>query len=216
MPSLTKKKTLSLKVGARVSDLSKAQTREVLSELQSCHKDLDVRFECCYMSTTGDLDLEASLTHMDKTDFFTKEIDQALLNGSIDIGIHSAKDLPDPLHEDLEIISLTKGKDSRDALLMSEGKDIGDLKKNAVIACSSLKRQEEIKKLRHDFTFTDVRGCVKSRIEQLNEKKFDALVVAEAAIIRLELTHLNRYMLSYPTTKFQGQLAILAKKELIM
>ncbi|NCF70202.1 MAG: hydroxymethylbilane synthase [Chlamydiales bacterium] len=217
MPWLAEEKNkIKLRVGARASKLSQIQIEEVLELLQSYHSDTSIEFSKDLIHTTGDKDLSSSLMEMDKTDFFTREIDKALLDGQIDIAIHSAKDLPDPLHQDLDILALTKGQDPRDSILLPDGESIESLKSNSRVACSSHKRRNEIKLIKQDLCFVDVRGCVESRIQQMKAGAFDALVVAEAALIRLNLTHLHRHILSYPTTKFQGQLAILAKKQSTM
>ena len=91
-----------LKVGARDSLLSRKQVEEVFSEL-------DFAYEPVWLKTYGDLDRKQSLRHLDKTDFFTRELDEALLKGEVNVTIHSAKDLPEPLPEGLEIVALTKG-----------------------------------------------------------------------------------------------------------
>lgn len=201
---------LVLKVGARSSPLSQAQTKEVLLAIQQVQP--DVQFEMVYLTTVGDKDQKTSLRTLDKTDFFTKEIDEALLRGECRIGIHSAKDLPDPLAKGLELICLTKGVDPADALVMREGESLSTLRPGAVVATSSYRREEAAKKLREDLTFIDLRGTIGQRLAKLDHGEADGVIVAEAALIRLGLTHLNRVFLPGETTPGQGQLAIVARE----
>src|SRR5690554_5407387 len=113
---------MKLKVGARGSKLSRRQVEEVMEELGE-----DYACEC--IETVGDRDLVLPLGPMDKTDFFTREIDAKVLQGKCDVAIHSAKDLPEPLPEGLKVVALTRGVDSRDSLVMPEGKRLETLKR---------------------------------------------------------------------------------------
>ena len=190
--------------------MSQAQVAEILTEIRLHHPDLS--FECLFAETIGDKDKKTSLRSLGKTDFFTREVDQLLLSGQCRIAIHSAKDLPDPLSKGLKLIALTSGVDPSDVLVMRSGSSLTSLPPQAVIATSSERREEAVKILRKDLTFIDIRGTIGERIEKLMQGKADGVVVAEAALIRLGLTHLNRVKLSGETTPFQGQLAILARE----
>ena len=149
---------------------------------------------------------------LDKTNFFTKEVDELQLSGRCRISIHSAKDLPDPIPDGLKIIAVTKGQDPRDALVMRPGDNFESLPANAIIATSSHRREEVVKSLRHDLRFIDLRGTIHQRLSLLEAGKADGVIVAEAALLRLGLTHLNRFYLPGDTAPFQGQLAILARE----
>lgn len=198
-----------IKVGARASPLSKAQAFEVLNDLKKHHPHAE--FDLKFVWSHGDLDREKSLRTLEKTDFFTKELDQMVLKGQVQCAIHSAKDLPDPLPSGLEIVALTQGLDSSDSLVMNPGVRFDSLPSNAKIATSSIRREEIVKSLRDDLTFIDLRGTIEERIKKLETGEADGVVVAEAALIRLKLTHLNRIKLPGETTPFQGKLAIIAK-----
>lgn len=198
-------------VGSRKSPLAQAQVLEVLQELLQHHP--HIRFDTLYTDTYGDRDRKTSLRSLDKTDFFTKEVDELLLNKTCRIAIHSAKDLPDPLPKGLTIIAITKGVDSSDVLVLRPNETLNTLPKNSVIATSSTRREEMVKLLRNDLSFIDLRGTIQERLHKLETKEADGIVVAEAALIRLNLTHLNRIYLPGKTTPFQGQLAIMARKD---
>lgn len=196
-------------VGARASPLSRIQVQEVLKELQEHYP--TIQFVMHYMETTGDLDHKTSLRDLDKTNFFTKEIDQEVLSGRCRIGVHSAKDLPSPIPKGLTLVCLTKGLSSADSLVMNPGMTVDSLPKHAKIATSSLRREECVKLLRKDLTFCDIRGTIDQRLSKLHSGEVDGVVIAEAALIRLNLTHLNRITLPGPTAEGQGQLAVVAK-----
>ena len=197
-------------VAARSSSLSRAQVQEVLAELKIFYPDM--YFTPHWVSTMGDKDLLTSLKSMDKTNFFTKEIDQLLLEKKCQVAIHSAKDLPEPLSKGLICIALTKGVDSSDALVFREGESLSTLPKNARVATSSLRREEIIKELREDFLCVDIRGTIEERLKKLDRKEVDALVIAEAALMRLGLTFRNRIKLPGPSAFYQGQLAVVSRE----
>ncbi len=161
-----------------------------------------------WIETTGDLDQKTSLRILDKTDFFTRELDRLVLDGSIRLAIHSAKDLPDPLAEGLCIAAMTNGLDPRDALVFRD-----TLPENAWIATSSKRREEMVDLLRPGFRFKDLRGTIHERLAQLDNGYADGVVIAEAALIRLQLTHLNRIYLPGPVAEGQGRLAIVCRKD---
>ncbi len=192
----------SIKIGARDSLLSRKQVEEVFSELDSA-------YDPVWFKTQGDLDKKQSLRTLNKTNFFTKELDEALLKGVVDVTIHSAKDLPDPLPEGLEVIALTKGVDPSDALVLREGES---LCKGMVIGTSCLRREQIVATLQEGLHFVDIRGTIPERLDMLYKKKVDGVVIAEAALIRLDLLHLNRIALPGETAALQGRLAVLARK----
>ncbi len=206
MPLFTEEK---IRVCARDSLLSKKQVREISGLLSPFYPDL--RFSEDYIKTTGDKDRKTSLKTLGKTNFFTKEIDEKLLLNEADIGIHSAKDLPDPYECNIEIIAITEGLTPADALVFREGYSLSSLPFGAKIAASSDRREKAIRELRNDFVFTDIRGTIEERLEILFSGQADGIVIAEAALIRLQLTHLSRLILPGKTVEGQGKLAVTAK-----
>lgn len=183
-----------MKIGARSSPLSRAQVEEVKREFS-------LECEVVWVQTTGDLDRVTSLRTLDKTDFFTRELDQMLLEGKIDAAVHSAKDLPDPLPKGLWIAALSKGVDPRDSLVIKR-------EPVRIVATSSARREEAVRQLYPNCQFIDVRGTIQERLE----KEVDGVVIAEAALIRLQLTHLNRVFLPGETAPLQGKLAIVCRE----
>jgi hydroxymethylbilane synthase len=200
-----------IKVAARDSLLSCRQIEEVLCELQKFYP--NISFVQTLVKTTGDVDLHASLVDKDKTDFFTKEVDDLVLCGMCDIAIHSAKDLPDPLTEDLEILALTKGVDPADVLVLQKKQTLESLPFGAWIGTSSLRRMKKVKELRKDLRSKDIRGTIQRRLELLQEGLYDGVIMAKAALIRLALLDLNWLELEGSVAPLQGQLAICARKD---
>ena len=124
-----------LSVAARASLLSQAQVQEVLAELKRYYP--QITFETHLIHSLGDVDQKTSLRTLDKTDFFTKEIDQCVIDGTCRVAVHSAKDLPDPLPIELKCVALTRGVDSADVIVLREGDDLASLSASASIATSS-------------------------------------------------------------------------------
>lgn len=211
---MSKKQLISslnkIRVGARGSNLSKVQVWEVFDEIKKHYPELE--FVPTWVTTTGDKDQLTSLTTLDKTDFFTKEIDELLLNGEIDIAIHSAKDLPEPLRKGLTVIALTKGLDPSDSLVLRENETLESLPFAGLIGTSSRRREKMIKDLRADLKCVDIRGTIEKRLESLDQKKVDGVIVAECALIRLKLEKRNRIRLEGDTAPLQGQLAVVARE----
>lgn len=202
---------LCLHVAARDSPLSMRQVEEIQKELSLFYP--GIRLKKTFLKTTGDLDLITSLTKLDKTNFFTEQVDDLVLKHLADVGIHSAKDLPEPLPEGLKIFALTKGVESHDSLVLRENETLDTLWQGAKIGTSSLRREQNIKALRNDLAAVDIRGTIHQRLELLKEKKIDGLIIAHAALIRLELLHLNWYRLNHETAPLQGRLAIVGREE---
>ncbi|MBS0615686.1 MAG: hydroxymethylbilane synthase [Verrucomicrobia bacterium] len=198
--------SLKITVGGRGSRLSQAQVWEVQGELSKHHL---VEFEPYWITTTGDKDLTTSLRSLEKTDFFTREIDELQLQGQFRISIHSAKDLPEPLRPGLTIVALTQGVDSSDSLLFN----IDPLPYGAIIGTSSQRREENLRQWRSDLRCVDVRGNIDQRIALVDEGKLDGLVIAEAALIRLGLTHRRRMKIDGAIAQNQGRLAVIAREE---
>jgi len=202
MPSLVK-----IVAAGRASPLSQVQIKEVASHLAQIYPHVEI--EPLLFETKGDKDQATSLRLLGKCNFFTGEIDQAVLDGRARIAIHSAKDLPEPLEEGITVVALTAGVDSFDSLVLREGEALAP---GMRIATSSVRREEAASAVCPDLSFVDIRGAIGQRLAKLEEGAVDGVVVAEAALTRLGLHHLNRIRLPGETTPYQGQLAILARE----
>jgi hydroxymethylbilane synthase len=197
---------LSLSIGARGSKLSRIQVEEVYQELRCFYP--DTTFHPIWITTTGDTDLTTSLRTLEKTDFFTREIDERQLQGEFRIAIHSAKDLPDPLPEGLQIVALTRGQDPSDVLVYHHELPLG-----ARIGTSSLRREHNLLQWRSDLVCVDIRGTIGDRLALLETGQLDGVVVAKAALIRLGLNHHKQLPLTGEVSPLQGRLAVVARQE---
>jgi hydroxymethylbilane synthase len=194
----------SIKVGIRKSALSLAQLCEVQQRIAKYFKIELIPVE---IETGGDLDQTTSLRNLDKTDFFTKEIEVAQKEGICRLSIHSAKDLPEALSPGLKTIALTPSIDPSDVLVYRDA-----LFNGCTVATSSLRREKMVIALGINCRFVDVRGSVVERLAFLDRGVFDGLVVAKAALIRLKLLEKRKYLqLQGDFAPLQGSLAIVAK-----
>lgn len=198
---------LSIRVAARSSPLSRAQVNEVFRHLAPYK---NIKFETIFLDAIGDIDLLTPLNTLAKTDFFTQNIDQMLIDNKADIAIHSAKDLPEKIPQELEVIAITQGVDPRDSLV-SFKYNLKTLPFGAIIGACSDRRVEGIKKLRNDVSVRSIRGTINHRIEQLKSGDYDAIILAEAGLIRLNLD-VPREIIEIPVAPLQGKLAIVARK----
>jgi uroporphyrinogen III methyltransferase / synthase len=159
----------------------------------------------------GDKHPEISLLENTRPDIFTHELDQALLRGEADIAVHSAKDLPYPLPEGLEVIALTERINPEDALISAGRRKLSELPSGARVATSSPLRKSQLLKHRPDLSVKSIRGTIEQRIKQVEQGTVDALVVALCALERLELSYMASEILPFETHPLQGSLAIVAK-----
>ncbi len=203
--------TSPIDVGARSSKLSIKQIEEVVEAISYHHPHL--HFRCFSCKTLGDKDQKTSLRELEKTNFFTKEVDQWLLNEKIRIAVHSAKDLPDPLPEGLEIVAVTAPVDSKDVIVFNPGLDPKKLPSELKIATSSLNREKNVKNQLPHAQVVDLRGTIDQRIQQVMDRKVEGVVIAKVALMRLGYKDLNMVELVGETTPMQGSLAILARKD---
>jgi len=196
-----------LTVGSRGSKLALVQIEEITSLLQQ--KGVILPFDVVTYVTQGDVDQSTSLREDIADNFFTDTLDQALLDNEIDIAIHSAKDLPQNLHESLEIFALTKSIDESDAFVGNS--KFQDLKKGSKIGTSSTLRKKCIEELNPSLKTVDIRGNIEERLVLLKEGKVDGLIVATAAMKRLGLEELITQIMPWDGYPFQGQLAVVGR-----
>lgn len=199
-----------IKVASRASRLARLQVEEFFKELTLHHP--AISYEALYLETVGDRDQTSSLKEMERSDFFTREIDQMLLRGEVQLAIHSAKDLPDPLPHGLKLVAVTQGVDPSDVLVVRSGSSLSELPQGAVVGSSSTRRDQLLLQLRPDLTIREIRGTIDRRLEQLDEGLFDALVMAKAALIRLGIDR-PTIELQGPTAPLQGRLAAVARAD---
>ena len=187
------KSGIPLKIGTRGSALALAQANEVASRLRQAHPALASgdAIEIKIIKTTGDRIQDRTLSEIGGKGLFTKEIEEALIAGDIDLAVHSMKDVPTFLPEGLEIVSILPREDPRDALFLRNGGDVGglaDLPSGAVVGTASLRRQAQVLAARPDLTVVPLRGNVGTRLRKLEEGQVDATLLALAGLRRLGMT----------------------------
>ncbi len=173
----------------------------------------EISFHPQWISTTGDRDKITPLTKLTPPDFFTKEIEELQLLQKFRISIHSAKDLPKSLTSGLIIVAITHGLDPRDALVLRKGHTLKMLGEKSRIGTSSERREASLRTYIPSFISIPIRGTIEERLMLLEHGRVDALVIAEAALIRLNLTSLHRILLDTPPELLQGKLAVIALKD---
>lgn len=201
-----------VRVGTRPSELARAQTAEAL-ELASIVSP-GVRFEVRTLETPGDRDRLTPLPEAREPGFFTRDIDSALLAGEIDLAVHSAKDLPAEIPKGLAVVALLPAFAPWECLVSRGSLSLADLPTEARVGTSSERRRQEIRRLRPDLLPLDIRGNVPDRLAQLDQGRFDALVLAAAGLIRLGLErHISEVFSpeELPPAPGQGALALVAR-----
>lgn len=174
-----------LTIGSRGSKLALVQSNWVKSELERIYPELKVEIKI--IQTQGDKILDVALSKIGDKGLFVKELENELLVGTIDLAVHSAKDLETKLPSDLEIACFTKREDIRDVLCFAKHKNIKTLEEAKVIGTSSLRRVAQLKAKYPHLDFIDIRGNVDTRFKKLDDPNndYDGIVLAAAGINRL-------------------------------
>jgi len=183
---------LKVKIGTRKSKLAMWQTNFIAKKIKENFPNLDI--EIVKITTKGDKILDVPLAKVGGKGLFVKEIEDALLNGDIDLAVHSLKDVPTHFPEGLYLGAITEREDPRDCLVSVKYKSLKELPKGAVIGTSSLRRKSQILKLRPDLTVKDLRGNVDTRLRKLENGEYDAIILAYAGLKRLGLNHKATYI----------------------
>lgn len=173
-----------IKIGTRGSPLALWQAEWVKSQLLAKHPGLTVELEI--IQTQGDKILDVALAKVGGKGLFVKEIENALLDNSVDIAVHSMKDVPTALPDGLFIAAICEREDPRDAFVARKVKSFAELPQGAVVGTSSLRRQTQILHRRPDLKIVSLRGNVGTRLKKMEEKEMDAVILAAAGLIRMK------------------------------
>jgi len=198
---------LRLKIGSRGSQLALWQANHISAQL--CERGHEV--EILIIHTTGDKITDVPLAKVGAKGMFTKEIEEALAEGGIDLAIHSLKDLPTDLSAEFEIAAVLSREDPRDALCSKNYASIEELPKRARVGTSSLRREAQLKVVRPDLVVHPLRGNVDTRLRKLESGEYDAVILALAGLRRLGRTELLRQIIPVEVmcpAAGQGALAI--------
>ena len=175
-----------LRIGSRGSQLALWQAHHISALLRERGHEVELEI----IKTTGDKITEVALAKVGTKGMFTKEIEEALLAGRVDLAVHSLKDLPTELAADFEIAAITKRENPQDVFCSVRFSSIDALPKGARVGTSSLRRQAQLKALRPDLDIHPLRGNVDTRLKKLEAGEYDAIILAAAGLNRLGKTEL--------------------------
>lgn len=207
--------TTAFRIGTRGSALALAQAHETRARLMAAHGLPEEAFGIVVISTSGDRIQDRPLSEAGGKGLFTKEIEEALLDGRIDIAVHSSKDMPTLLPDGLELAAFLPREDPRDAFIGGKAARLRDLPDGAVVGSSSLRRQALIRRLRPDLEVVMFRGNVQTRLRKLDEGTVDGTLLAHAGLRRLGLADRITELLSledFPPAPGQGAICIEARQ----
>jgi len=206
----------ALSIGTRGSPLALAQAREVRARIAAAYPIDAEGIELRIIRTSGDMVQDRPLTEIGGKGLFTKEIDQALIDGAVDLAVHSAKDLPTVLPRQVVIVGYLPREDVRDAFISRKAQTLAALASGAVVGTASLRRQAMVKRVRPDLQVTLFRGNVETRLRKLDDGVVDATLLAMAGLNRLGRADAATSVLGideFPPAVGQGAIAICARAD---
>ncbi|HYD89768.1 MAG TPA: hydroxymethylbilane synthase [Vitreimonas sp.] len=207
--------TILFRIGARGSKLSLAQTEATRARWAALMGVAEEAFEIAPITTTGDRIQDRRLIEAGGKGLFTKELDEALLDGRIDIGIHSLKDLPTRLPDGVALACVPEREDPRDAFVSLKARTLDELASNSMVGTASLRRQAQVLYARNDLRVSTLRGNVDTRLKKLEAGEADATFLAIAGLKRLGLQSRAASLIDpqiMPPAACQGALAITARE----
>ncbi|MEM3094327.1 MAG: hydroxymethylbilane synthase [Nitrososphaera sp.] len=203
----------SIWVGTRGSRLAIAQTEIALAALRRAHP--GVRFEVVTISTKGDVDKRPLFT-MDEKGIFEKEVNEAVKKGEVDFAVHSLKDIPSDLSEELVVACIPKRASPNDVLVNDKGQKLKELAPGSVIGTSSLRRAVQLTKYRPDLNVMPIRGNVETRVKKVISGEYGAVVLAEAGLTRIGMKDVivERFSIrDFVPAPGQGAIAIVCRRD---
>jgi len=181
-----------LRIGSRGSQLALWQANHISALLRERGHEVELEI----IKTTGDKITDVALAKVGTKGMFTKEIEEALADGRVDLAVHSLKDLPTELPAGFELVAVTTRVNPRDAFLSVKYESVKDLPQGARVGTSSLRRQAQLKAVRPDLVIHPLRGNVDTRVRKLEEGEYDAIILAASGLQRLAKTQWIREVLS--------------------
>jgi hydroxymethylbilane synthase len=182
---------MTLRIGSRGSQLALWQANHISALLRAHGHEVEIEI----IHTTGDKITDVALAKVGTKGMFTKEIEEALADGRVDLAVHSLKDLPTELSPGFEIAAITKREDPRDCFCSRQYSKIEDLPQGARVGTSSLRRQAQLKAIRPDLDIHPLRGNVDTRLHKLEQGEYDAIILASAGLKRLGKTELMKQII---------------------
>ncbi len=202
-----------IRVGTRGSRLAIAQTEIALAALRRAHP--GVRFEVVTISTKGDVDKRPLFT-MDEKGIFEKEVNEAVKKGEVDFAVHSLKDVPSDLSDELVVACIPKRASPNDVLVNDKGRKLKELAPGSTVGTSSLRRAVQLTRSRPDLNVRPIRGNVETRVKKVISGEYDAVVLAEAGLTRIGMKDLivERFgVRDFVPAPGQGAIAIVCRHD---
>ena len=199
-------------IGTRGSLLSLTQTNWVVSEIKN--KSPQTEFDVITIKTQGDTDARPLFT-INQKGIFEKEIDRAVAEKKVDFAVHSLKDIPADLPDDLVLACVPKREEANDVFISRDGSTLDTIKKGSLVGTSSLRRAVQITRVRPDLIVKPIRGNIETRIRKVHDGEFDAVVLAQAGISRLglDVKFQRLSMDTFPPSPGQGALGIVSRRD---
>ena len=201
-------------IGSRGSKLSLAYVSKVKNLILESLNDVDIHIKI--IKTSGDIHQDIKLSEIGGKNLFCKEIEENLISNNIDIAVHSLKDMESVEHKDLMIGAFIKRNDPRDTLVSNKIEKLSEINTNIVIGTSSRRRELQLKKINKNISVVNLRGNIDTRIQKVEEKKLDAIILAAAGIKSLNLE--NKISLTFEINEIlpavgQGVIAVQCRKD---
>ena len=201
-------------IGARGSKLSLAYVSKVKNLILESSKNIDIHIKI--IKTSGDIHRDIKLSEIGGKNLFCKEIEENLIENNIDIAVHSLKDMESVEHKDLIIGAFIKRNDPRDTLVSEKIKKLSELNNKIIIGSSSRRRELQLKKINKNISVVNLRGNIDTRIQKIEEKKIDAIILAAAGVKSLNLE--NKISFTFETNEMlpaagQGIIAVQCRKD---
>ncbi len=203
----------TIRVGTRGSRLAIAQTELALAALRKAG--LPAKFEVVTISTKGDVDKRPLFT-MDEKGIFEKEVNEAVRKGEVDFAVHSLKDIPSDLSDELAVACIPKRASPNDVLVNDKGRKLKELAPGSIVGTSSLRRAVQLIKIRPDLKVRPIRGNVETRVKKVISGEYDAVVLAEAGLSRIGMKDVivERFgVRDFVPAPGQGAIAIVCRKD---
>lgn len=196
-----------IKIATRKSPLALWQAYFVRDQLLALHDNIEV--ELLKMVSKGDKILDVPLAKVGGKGLFVKELETGLLEGDADIAVHSMKDVPVEFPQGLHLAVICEREDPRDAFVSNNFKQLDELPQGSIVGTSSLRRQSQLLKYRPDLHIKFLRGNVNTRLKKLDDGEYDAIILAAAGLIRLQMKHrISSYLTTQQSLPAMGQGAV--------
>lgn len=199
--------------GTRGSRLALVQTENIIEKIKKIEKNIETSIRI--IKTKGDIITDQHILSISGDGAFEKEVNSAVTNSEVDFAVHSMKDIPIEIDENLMLVAVPKREAPYDMLVSKNGYNFNDIPKGAIVGTGSPRREAQLRYLRSDLKIKSIRGNIDTRIRKLEEGLYDAIILAKAGLNRLHISKAAKKLSEndFPTAPGQGALAITIRKD---